>query len=249
MENTDIIGLLKVELKNRKNRNPAFSLRAFAKKLEMSPAQLSQLLNGKRNFTPVTIAKVSKFLGLSSKMEHKLFNQATIARYSFAASDIKKRKMEEDEFVLMSEWHYMAILSLAKLKNAKKDPYWISHRIGITVPQARLAIERMERLGVLEVGNRLKQKGEYLHISSPVPSVAIRKYHRQVLDRAIDGLNGDNNKKDYSAVTFLADPLKVPLVRKKIEEFQDELIEFLKADGKGEVYILSNQLFSCEVKS
>ena len=40
--------ILKKELTQRQSNNPAYSLRAFARFLEISPATLSQIISGKR---------------------------------------------------------------------------------------------------------------------------------------------------------------------------------------------------------
>ena len=42
---------LKMELDSRIKKNPSYSLRSFAKSLNISHAALSQILNGKRNLT------------------------------------------------------------------------------------------------------------------------------------------------------------------------------------------------------
>lgn len=40
------------ELASRKQRNPAYSLRAFARRLQMSPSFLSEVLKGKKAVSP-----------------------------------------------------------------------------------------------------------------------------------------------------------------------------------------------------
>ncbi|MGH1469518.1 MAG: helix-turn-helix domain-containing protein, partial [Bdellovibrionales bacterium] len=52
--------LLKKEYAGKKGRNPAYSLRAFAKHLGLSPGTLSELISEKR---PVTLKTAQKVLG------------------------------------------------------------------------------------------------------------------------------------------------------------------------------------------
>ncbi|MFP5519070.1 MAG: TIGR02147 family protein [Bdellovibrionia bacterium] len=247
MEQIEIVQILKAELAKKKERNPAFSLRGFAKKLGMSPAQLSQLLNGKRNFSARTVAQVAQALSLTPEQEQKLFAETFSQRRSFKNEEIQKRQLREDEFALIADWYHMAILSLAKIKNAKNDPVWISKRLGITMNQAKLALERLTRLNIIAATEDLRQLGENLNITSEIPSKVIQSFHRQILDKAQDKLiDSDLQKRDYSALTFLADPDRIPLVRKKIEKFQDELSEQLAGPNAREVYVISTQLFSLE---
>jgi transcriptional regulator with XRE-family HTH domain len=46
-----------------RSRNPAFSLRAFARKLEMSPSAISELLNGKRRVSRKLASRIVGNLG------------------------------------------------------------------------------------------------------------------------------------------------------------------------------------------
>lgn len=44
----EIAQWVKTEFENRKAKNPHFSLRAFSRWLDISPAQVSQIISGKR---------------------------------------------------------------------------------------------------------------------------------------------------------------------------------------------------------
>ena len=105
---------LKAELKRRQERNPCFSLRSFAKWLNISPAQLSQMMSGKRTVTGKTLGKVSERLGLSP-VERLQFMQASFPDFveNGAAESIA---LSEDQFRLISDWYHLAILSLTELR-------------------------------------------------------------------------------------------------------------------------------------
>ncbi|HAG92455.1 MAG TPA: hypothetical protein DCL41_11310, partial [Bdellovibrionales bacterium] len=59
------VEMLNSEFNKRKGRNPNFSLRSFAKWLKISPAQLSQMMTGKRPITINSAQKIGDRLGLS----------------------------------------------------------------------------------------------------------------------------------------------------------------------------------------
>src|SRR5947209_9956192 len=56
--------LLRVELARRCAKNPRYSLRAFARSLEIDHATLSQLLRGRRQVTRAAILRLGRRLGL-----------------------------------------------------------------------------------------------------------------------------------------------------------------------------------------
>ncbi len=244
---SDATDLLREELKSRKERNPQYSLRAFAQALAMSPAQLSQLMSGKRNFTPDVLSLIGKGLHLSPEQELQLMSATLLPRRHPLIIEKKKRQLKEDEFRLISEWYHFAILSLAKIRHAEADPHWISARLGITVSEAREALERLVRMEIIAEGKVLKQISAPLNVVSQVPSRAIQAYHNKVLSLASEKLEKTPiQKRDYSAITFAADSAKIEEARKMIEEFQDRLSDFMGTTQAKEVYVLSTQLFSLE---
>lgn len=244
---SDAIKLLKNELEERKKKNSRYSLRAFAQSLGISAAQLSQLLSGKRNLTPEVLRQIAEALHLSPEEERSLLTQMFLGEQGSRSEAKQKRQLEEDEFRLISDWYHYAILSLGKVRGAKADPFWIADRLGISPTEAREALARLRRLEILDEGKTLKQKSAPLNISSKVPSRAIQAYHRRILGMAMDKMaDVPVEKRDYSAMTFAADPTKIPQARKMVEDFQDRLADFLQTPNSKEVFILACQLFSLE---
>lgn len=55
-----------------KEKNPFFSLRAFARKIELSPSAVSEIISGKRKVTRKVVVKVLKNLNLSEKEANEI---------------------------------------------------------------------------------------------------------------------------------------------------------------------------------
>ena len=64
--------ILKEHLRRRQEVNPRYSLRAFAKKLEISPSKVSEVLSGKKRLSVERAESLAKKLGLTGK-EFDLF--------------------------------------------------------------------------------------------------------------------------------------------------------------------------------
>jgi uncharacterized protein (TIGR02147 family) len=246
-----LIELLQKELKTRKERNPQYSLRAFAAALEISPAQLSQIISGKRNLTAKAITKIAKKLSLSPLEQAHYLKDWSNKKVHFEKEDLQileKRQLQDDEFKLISEWYHMAILSLAPLPGSSTDSHWIAGKLGISVPQAREAVDRLQRLKILAMGAHLKQISPPLSVVSETPSEAIRGYHQKMLSRALDHLEKvPAEKRDYSAMTLPINIKNMHRYRKLIEKFQEDLLELCSRDSKQEVYVMSCQFFPAHV--
>jgi hypothetical protein len=61
----DLCSLLDAELRRRRERNPRYSLRAFARRLGTHHSTLSRLLQRRRRLTPRAVRRLGERLGLS----------------------------------------------------------------------------------------------------------------------------------------------------------------------------------------
>lgn len=245
--------LLKYELEQRKKRNPRYSLRAFSQYLELSPAQLSQLLSGKRPFTIETLTLISEKLHLSPLESERLVTETLWRKIDprrSANQNEEVRQLEEDQFQMVASWVSIAILSLAKKSKAKNSASWVAAQLGVSESEAAICLERLQRLGLIATGPELKRLTSKIHQKSPTPSPAIQRFHRGLLDlaeRKLASVAVEN--RDYSALIFLADAKKVEKARKLIQDFQDQLADLMKnPNQEGQVYAVSCQLFPIEVE-
>lgn len=237
--------LLMRELSSRKSKNPRFSLRAFAKFLEMSPAQLSLLINGKKNLTSKQASKIIERLDLTTGDAFNLLSSTT--------PYLKKLKLElpelhylpEEEFNLISDWIHFAILSLSKIKNNKPNANWIAKKLGIDSLKAMEAFMRLQRLGLITVDQSgFKQSTAQLTTTTDIPSASIRRYHKTNLDLAKEKLDSEPlERREFSAITMAVNPKKMKKIRKLIDEFTQLIHNELEDDRASEVYTLSIQLF------
>lgn len=235
-----LISILKKELENKKSKNSAYSLRSFARNLSLSPAQLSQIMSGKRNITPKITEKILSKLQMSPAEKRKCWKSLFETPLSTSKAETL---LLEDQFRLISDWYHLAILSLGQIKKAKKDPRWISQQLGITSQMASTAVDRLERMGLLSKHPTLiVQTKAPLNVFSNVSSESIQRYHKQILNLAIEKINEvPVEKRDYSALSFAISAGKIDSIRKVIEEFQKQTQE--EFEGGDELYMLSVQLF------
>lgn len=98
---------LEKEFTRRKATNKRYSLRAFAKSLDLSISRLSEILNKKRNPSKKQLEKIGKILGGSWTLQ-----LTNINHYD------SKTTFDKEQFNLISNWIYLAILCF--LKEQKK---------------------------------------------------------------------------------------------------------------------------------
>ncbi|MDD0853988.1 TIGR02147 family protein [Halobacteriovorax sp. GB3] len=239
---------LQAELDNRKKKNSLFSLRAFARNLGISPAQLSQIISGKRPLTITTAKKIVRALKLSP-IESETFLQAVdpdfVSKKKTRLSDEKRKKLKEDEFRLICDWEHFAILSLSEVQNNSSDARWIAKRLNIPMNVAADARDRLLRLGIIEIKNsQFRQVSAPLTTTNDIKSESIQRSHYQNLELAMQKLESvEVSKREYTTVTMATNPKKIKEAKTLIREFKRKLMEFLEDGEKTDVYTLAIQLF------
>ena len=223
-------------------------MRAFAKSLAVSHSALSLVMSGRRPVSRNLMNRLADNMGMS--LEQKTEFALTIE--SQRGSVPKFRKIDLDLFEVISDWYHFGILSLLDLPNAKFDAKWIAARLSISPIQARAAMSRLERLGLIaEQDGRMKQTGAPIKLENSLSTAATRKYHEQLLNKAQEVLvNEPMEVRDFSSMTFAMDESLVPLARDRIRNFRRKLMAELESKGSPDrVYNLTVQIYPASTKS
>lgn len=118
-----------------KQRNNRYSLRSFAKKLEISSGALSRIIAGKRNVSFEMAKSFSEKLSLSEE------EQAVFMR-SFHVEDLIEKGIEykklDTETTYTLSFNHFSMLNLIKTDSFKNDNAFIAKRLGISIEQSRV---------------------------------------------------------------------------------------------------------------
>lgn len=244
---TYLSDMLQRDFNSRKSKNYSYSLRSHALFLGVSPAQLSQLISGKRTLTMKMARKLSEKLELAPLEKEKLY--LSTLEVEQPETDTKVQ-LADDEFSLIADWYHFAVLSLIEIKHTKMNALWISKRLGISHGTAQEALNRLERLKIIEIKNgKITQIRKNLKTTTDIPSAAIRKYHRQNLDLASEKLaKVPPEEREFTAITMPINPEKLPEAKKALTEFKRKLCDLLQEGDQSEVYTFTAQLFPVSIK-
>ena len=256
----DFRDFLNREMKSRMRRNPGYSLRAFARDIEMPVSKLSEVLRGLRRLSPQTANRVAANLDLSVA-EKTLFLNLVIAnqnRSTTAKLEAEKNlaslaqgaeygELDLERFKIISDWYHLAILEMTEVQGFESNASWIAGRLGIPTATASEAIERLLSFGLLEKtdGGKLRQTQINLATPTGIPSREIREHHSQILMKAEEALRDTEiSERDFSAITVAFDPDEMPEVRDALKKLRRKLSEKIQdRAAKTRVYCLAIQFF------
>ena len=261
LSHSDYREWMKEALQERSAVNSSYSLRAFARDLELSPASVSLILNGKKGLSKHTAERVARLLNFSAD-EQTHFKNLVVSKHGRTETERTLAKTQliqkhtgkpihvlpMDTFKVVSDWHHFGLLQLTSLKGFKSDPQWIASKLGVTLTETHEAISRLRRLGLLTKtpSGNLKAVKKVTFSKSDVPSSAMRKYHRQLIQKALQSIETQPVENRFlSSSVIPINKERLPHIIEKIRESVREIIESETCtSGKGtRVYGLTTQLF------
>jgi uncharacterized protein (TIGR02147 family) len=235
-------------------KNPSFSLRAFAKKLDLSPSALSELLRGHRHGSRKLAARLASRLLLDPQETHELLKhfdekkpRPSVAQDVLDPDSRDYLKLTADQFQLISEWVHYAILSLIQTRDFEPDADWIAARLGVSASKVEACLERLLRLGLIERSEtgRLTRTFAKIHTPDDVFNVSLQKAHIADMELAKEALvNLPVELRDFTSLTLPTSPERMPEIKKLIRRFRDEATQLLESTpSKTEVYQMSVYLY------
>lgn len=239
MTQNDYRNLLIEHFEAAKIRRKNYSLRAFARDLDLSPAQLSRLLRAKQHLSLSSARKIAEKL-FSSPLEIERWLNSVEAAVAPSA-DLRERAakraksqyspqtalmIEADQFQVLADWFHFAILEAITLKPQPRNPRQISKLLGISPKEAEIATERLLRLGLItSTPEGYSRTHRHFDVSAGVePSQAIQRHHHQMLSLAQNALKSQPLSDRYFVGQTLAlTPTLVEQARDLIQDLERKL--------------------------
>tara|TARA_B110001454_G_scaffold28073_1_gene27441 strand:+ start:33019 stop:33852 length:834 start_codon:yes stop_codon:yes gene_type:complete len=257
-----VVEFLRGCLTEKIQKNSRYSSRAFARDIGVSPAFVSMLLAGKKKLSLDRAKKIVIALDMSERQSSQFLRAVALSSLpsdSHSSEDLenllfnrRERKdiyaMEVDQFKFFSNWYNVAILDLTTCSNFQSDINWIANRLQISPIVVQDATDRLLRLGLLKKEKGiLKKTNKHIAIPTSAPASTIRNFHQQMIEKAKDHLNSqeasDFIRRDISSITFSIDARKVEEAKKLINDFKNQMADFLTEGQCNDVYQMNIQFF------
>ena len=248
-------------LASRQGLDENFSVRKWAKEMELkSHSLLVLLLQGKRNIR----IQHCDFIKKAVALEHNEFTYLkTLVKFTNAKT-IEEKKLMEDflhdlhpgdgftskevaEFIVISDWVYMAIMAMTDLKDFKGTEEEILERLGnrATPHEVRSAMIRLMDLKLVTWSDDGKLTPTFRRISTrdDISNEGAKKYHEQVIDLAKKAVREqDLDQREFQSFTMAVAKEKIPLAKEMIRNFRAKLSKAVSGDGDN-VYQTNIQFF------
>lgn len=166
---------LRREFATRRKRNPRYSLRAFAEFLETDHSTLSQIFRGKRRIPAGHLRRWGKKLGMTLEEIAVYVAEQHVLDPSVASRQEQLRHWTAEALAIATDNTHWQIVRVSCSREFRADSRWIARKIGVTVDQVNVALSRLLRLRLLEMGPARKWESPH--------GLAEKKFHKQALIR------------------------------------------------------------------
>lgn len=250
------VQILNSEFKKRNSKNPLYSLRSYARDLNIDSSSLGSILSGKRKIPKGKIASFAKEV-CSSGSDIDLFIESANTDH-VSLNMIKKNEacdvrhlISEEQFATVSDIHTYTLLSLLELSEFKYDIEWMSKKLKLDECTVKHTIAKLLSVGLVEERDKtLVRVKRRTTTTDGVISKYIMKHHMDSLELAktkCQELTPD--ERYFSTITIPSDPAAIGHVKKLISEFEDKLEAYIGSLEKKEVFKISIQYYQATEKS
>lgn len=257
MENIGYRDIIKHEFEFRKKTNRAYSLRAYARDLQINPGQLSEILKSRAGLSSEKALSVAKDLGLSEK--EALFFQALVNFEHGRSEQIKEKaksyiethtysegfeQLTLEGFKLISDWTHYGVLSTMEHDAYDGTIDYLEEALGVGYVQIEGCIKNLLKLELIDFDRgKLVLTQKNLKTTNDIASLALKKFHKQHLVKAIKSIDSvDVSLRDVTSMTMAIDKDRLPEAKQMIAKFRREFCRIMEDGKKNETYNLNIQL-------
>lgn len=256
------VEFLNEELLSRNKKNSRYSLRAFAKQMQLSSSFVSKLLSGKRPLTQATFKTISLRLPLSPQVENYYFNLEFGQKDLYLAHsnnvdhendsnefNVKNtsnrghsqsiyKNINLEQFKIISEWYHFAILELVSVDGFIPNSNYIASQLGISNLEAQQALHRLIKMGLIKLKLvRGKDPSYYSEnfttVNKKIATKATYIQQKAFLEKSIDAMEFTPiEDRSQSSMTMAIPKSRLKEAELLIRKFRREFTELMQRKGK-----------------
>jgi uncharacterized protein (TIGR02147 family) len=263
----DYTEFLNDAVKSAKERKPIFSQRYIAQSLGLrSSGYFLYILQGKRKLSEELALRTAQLFKLN-KRETEYF--LLLVSYARAKSHLEKqflferialarrkapRIVEPSQYNYYEKWYHLAIREYVALHSFSDDFEGLARGLSpsITSAQAKEAVDTLEKIGLIKRNALgLYERAEAVTTTGNTwQSETIHNLQQQFLDISKEALESlPKEKRDFSNCTVSMSLETFEIVRKKISEVRNQILDLARTDTNPQaIYQINFQAFPLHVK-
>lgn len=227
--------------KNKKN----FSYRYFAMKAGFtSTGFLKLVIDGKRNLTNESIAKIAKGFSIK-KREREFFENLVFMNLAKSHEErnhyyqkmismkgnTKINRIEKARYEYFSKWYYPVIREIVSFGDRRHTPAQIARILNpeITPKQAKIALKLLTELELIkkDESDCWEKCNKAISTGPEVKSLVVTNFHKEMIKLADESFERHPaRERDISALTLSVKKDSMEEIKERVIAFRKELLEY-----------------------
>ncbi|WP_413288411.1 TIGR02147 family protein [Bdellovibrio sp. HCB337] len=206
------------QFKQRQDKNPKFSLRAFARLLQTDPSSLSKILNGKRIPSPKTISMWIEKLKLNEEEATELVKSSNVTD-SF-------NPLSSEFFESTYSWAHPILLEAVKLPDFPRRTSHLARLFGMTEEQIEQTLDYLAQHNILRKNSDQRSYAPTNMTTMPIPYTTelrrnLQKKYLDLAQKAVEEVPFE--QRDNRTLTIAIHSEDLPAIRAIIHEAQNKI--------------------------
>jgi uncharacterized protein (TIGR02147 family) len=188
-------------------------------------------------------------VGLSEEAIQAYSRSKTKPTSKSLPENVRRFHLDLDTFQSLSVWYHYAILELIQIQGFKTDSRWIANTLGIEVGDVNIALQRLLRLGLLEMSGRdrwIDKSGDAeFRSSTNLTEAACNQMNQEIHELAVDAIKRiPSQHRAHREVVIALDSRMLPRLKALADEFVNQLQSLVsEGDAKDDVYQVEISFF------
>lgn len=243
-----ITSFIQSEYEKRKEKNPRYSMRAYANALNIEHSTLSKILAQKRPLTFETANKILSALDIQTSIKNSLLlTLSDPSSYEGKREDSEYVTLTEEELEKTYRWYFFAILSALEIPTIKPTSEGLAEFLELDSQVTQSSVSLLIKMGAIQKNknNELELTGKCYTTTNEVKSSALVRAHVDHMEQAIRYIESSKKQSDYSGMTVAIPIEKLSEAKRRIKEFRRSFGSWLSEDSfpKTDVYRFNLQFF------
>lgn len=222
-------------------KNPRFSLRAYAMKLELDPSSLSKVFSGKKHLSHETRLHCLKKLGASKKEIEAVLSIGS-------HEPLSHQIIPEDVFEVLGNWRYFAVIEYLRIENTDKIFAHLEKKLDLDRKNSEDILNTLIRMGFISFDNGVYEilKPNNSWSSAGGDTSAIRRaMQKEILERSITALETiPMDSREHGSLLVSIDKKRLPEFKERLRRIRLELSDYLQSSPESnEVYQFQMSFF------
>lgn len=243
----DVVYAINSEFSARKLRNSSYTLRAYARDLDISPAYLSLVLNKKVQISKKKAKHIIQSIYSPKESKQLLSLIETIEERFFFKGQIPEYKKVYSQITLT--WAHYATLEAFNLCNFSLNIEQLSNQLGIEPENLQKIINDLINLNAIyeENGELKSNELSFSTIKDKNTTKSRKQMQKDLLNKSLKAIDSvDIKKRNHTSMTIAINDTVIDKMKERIQTFQRELCNeasSLSSNKENAVYQLQISLF------